>query len=306
MDEDDLNIVQGMSGYDGMDVMFGYKPSDMFKIPLAIAFLILLSFIFTFVWFGIKETMRFKFEVEEITNICDISYEDAVRRMQNVNAETYMYSGSGYSQKYLDYLRFLRDEAIHMGSTELLRAVDYLLGAGGSEVYTPLSFGLSYLDEDVISTYFSEQVESMLADSAQTSTNSRVLSAIMLGENRYRFNFASIEIEDVSVYDMTNLNTWQPGLTSKENERRKAIFRKLYGTEDTSIVRDSEIVQITGKKFVVVYDLRLTVNCTPFTNSALTRDGGIIRGYTGVMNANGNYAMPTVNYTCRQVYCITN
>ena len=295
------------------DYVLGKPRFGLHWLALKIAVVIGLAIYLTFASSYLIELIRLESMIEEVNNIAEMSYKDSVQSFQNVNIKDYLYVGSGatLSPNYSSYLNELTSTANSLRSSELLAVVNYLkLGSDGTgrtrSEYTPLSFGLSYLDIDEVKATFDKNVRDRFELASGNSTsNSDLFNDLFIGGDRFRVLSTDVELVDLSVYDVTDISSNQSGLTTEENKRRKNIFAKVYGTTDGSVVQNDLVVNITGKKFIIVYDLKFTIKWRPYLGTEWFRENDW-RTASWHMNKYGYYAYPNMVSTYNKVYCISN
>lgn len=298
---------------DMSDIVLGKSDGISLKIIVNFAFIILLSLLVTWGGSYFIEQNRLTMIIQEVRDISEMAYNYSVSTYQNVNVEDYLYieGTNQLSESYDNYLSILSNTASMLNAQELLEVTKYLrygssrTDTGLRSEYTPLSFGLSYLDINEVKKSFNNIIEEQLKDVNGETTNSNVFNLLFIGLDKVELLSTNVILNDISVYDITNINSNQFGITSEENKRRKELFYMLYGTTDSSVVNESNIVRITGKKYVIAYDLTFEIVFRPFTNTEWFRKT-TWRQSTRKTNSFGYYEYGQMKYSFDKVYCISN
>lgn len=258
------------------------------------------------------ETYRLNMIVDDVNTVMTIASESAERRFQETFVEDFLYDGLRLSGTYENYLDTLASEGYAKIDSNLVAITELLRGHGSSDViYTPLNFDLSYLDPDILSEFFLEDT-TMLMDSMNTfnpqegsNVGGAILEKVFVGDDRVRIEDAYVEVMDFKILDVTDMST--------VDDYTRGVYAQIFGTTDPAAgALTAPNLDITGRRYLVVYDLKYVIKWSFFGNTTFTKLKDIgtwnqgVYVNPGMHNINDYGKGPVITTEFARKYCITN
>lgn len=305
MFEDDELVNAGLDFVDEVGGLVVYKPM----------IIVALLYLFIMVWdfFGsiMVEYYRMGMITDDIHTVMGIASKSAERRFQETNVEEFMFSGASLSGNYIAYLNDIEAAGYGVSDSNLVAIAKLLRGQGTREViYTPLSFDLTYLDVDILTAYFKEDVEMLLeqmlkTDHSRDSMGSALIQDTVIGEYRLKVKDAYVVVNNFEILDITDM--------SGRDAYTTGVYAHIFGTSDLSAgVLSAPHLDITGRRYLVVYDITYYIEWFPYANTSFFRvrsygnwDHGVYAN-ADMRNDFGYCKYPEIVTKFTKKYCITN
>lgn len=308
MDEQIGELLLGPSG--GEVVL--HKDIDWTKPFRWFALAFLIAWMFNYFGSILMEEYRMSTMYEEVNNIVQMAAVSAESRLQAVLPQDCMFEDGALSNDYVEYLNELWEHANDSADADLGAIAAMLSDFSGSSIYTPLNFNLTYLNKNLLSQYFNEDMTMISnavldTDFGEVDMNSwkegSALEEILLGSGRYRISSTQMEVQAMRSFDITNI--------ASAPDETQDIYANVYGSLDPeAAVLGKE--GLTDKHHLIVYNVKYTVKWVPYTgtpffhrpdNSRLTTQW--IKDNTD-RNRNGFVAYPEQTTTLERLYFTTN
>lgn len=249
------------------------------------------------------EKYRFGAAIQEVRSLTLNGIQCSVEEVQNLgeNEMEYLFDDSGNpTSEYEEYLNRLQSKAIETGDNELKQVVKLLkYGDVNGEKYTPLSFNLTYLNEEKLK----DTVESNLIQMFETNNSDEfsrgndslgsVLENLLFGNDRTQFESCDVNIHDPEIIDITDVDGLEP--------EELAMYRAVYGTDNPNVSK-LDGLGLTDRRYLVVYQVDYTINWDFYTRTLYFRKPGAMQNE----NSSGFGSLCRVTDSYTELYYITN
>lgn len=282
-----------------------------------LGFILMFVGIYAIVWVYSWQIERFRIVglSDEMRVIQSSAIAQAFDSMQHANQNELLFEGGQLKSSYKTYLSSLKGQ--YPGDGIFQNVVNTLENVSlGNKEFTPLAFGLSYIDTELLKKEFDKNVRDIakvkLAQDFDTEhSRGTALKSIYSGPDRYRIESTNVEVDGPHVFDMTNVST--------SSQNVKDMYAYLYGTTASDAWKSfsssntdgsgQEVRRLlAGKKYVIVYYIKSTIKWVPFTNTPFFKQHkGLFKPYESSYGLNSGEYMPFGEFTFTQdsVYAIT-
>lgn len=264
-----------------------------------------------------REGTSYTLIVNETEDMITTTIRESKMQFQSSKIQDYMYDGSNLSVDYLNYLNNLESIANSKGYSDLNEIVYFLRNGDHGVNYNPLNFDFAYLNLYKLNQLFRENLNTKFINSTINNTVTGSMGdkvgAAIIGKERYTLLNTNIECTRFDVYDITNINQNEVGLSVSENERRKGLYYAIYGTSDPNACKiRADIAGITDRKYLVVYTLRYSVTYRIYFTSSLAQvkpgsdREAQLPSDAAPRNSLGYFAYPNITEINESLYYIVN
>lgn len=291
------------------DILFGGDPDELilgkapdFIRPFRIFAIVLgVAIVGNFFFSLFVEEYRMRALIMDVSNISMNAIQNSVEEMQNIGESNmeYLYEDGGTPtenyKKYLDTLESVPDD-------ELKKVVNLLkYGDSNGEMYTPLSFNLTYLDSNRLKDLLDINLTSAFSASNSTEfasgvfTNGSFVEQLIMGPERMAYESCEVEVKKMSIINITDISSC--------TDTEKEIYKAVYGTLDQNASK-LDGVGLTDNHYLIVYQVGYKINWTPFARSFFFQRIG--KSESVRKNSEGFVAMPEQTFEFEKLYYTTN
>lgn len=291
------------------DILFGGDPDEIFigKTPDFIkpfrvfAIILAVAIVGNFFLSLFVEEYRMRALMMDVSNISMNAIQNSVEEMQNIGEGNMEYLYENWNELTENYKEYL-DKLESVPDDELKRVVNLLkYGDINGEMYTPLSFNLTYLDSRRLEDLLDKNLTSAFSASNSTEfasgvfTNGSFVEQLIMGSERMKYESCEVEVKKMSIINITDVSS----CTANEKE----IYKAVYGTLDQNASK-LDGIGLTANHYLIVYQVVYKINWTPFARSLFLQRIG--KSENVRKNSEGFVAMPEQTFEFEKLYYTTN